>query len=271
MHTKLDPKNNKPFKPSLLYKNAFIYSGGGIASVLSARFADPLIGKLPSIFGNGSLFWKSAYSQVISDNIKEKLRKEMHVKEHPEDAWKMGIVAGVTIGLVKPVVSTFWSNVTKYHKEKTQSEPTTFGPYSSIFEMAAEKGFFSFFDGYLSNVFSDFCYGIPYNGIKEYNNYWMKKEWLPKDHTVFNEFWVSFAIGSISATQAVLVGKPLEMSLRSMFGGKKTTPGEIYKKSIDDIKKKGPKTGIKVFLWSNMKRQMPTLEKLIHKKLRALN
>ncbi|KAJ6237635.1 solute carrier family 25 [Anaeramoeba flamelloides] len=271
MQTQLKNKENAPYKPCIVFKNAYIYLGGGFASVLSARFADPLIGKLPSIFGNGALFWKSAYTQLISDNVKEKLRKEMHVKEYPENAWKMGIVAGTTIGVIKPIVTTFWNNLKKYHKEQTQSEPTTFGPYSSLFSMCKEKGITSFFEGYAKESFTTLAYTIPYNGIKEYNNYWMKKKWLPHGADLLNDFWVSFVIGSVSATQAVLVSKPLELTLKSLCCDKdKIDPKTIAKKTLEDIKKKGPKTGIKVFLWSNAKRQLPNIDRVLQEKFAAL-
>ncbi|KAJ6242901.1 2-oxodicarboxylate carrier 1-related [Anaeramoeba flamelloides] len=271
MFTQFDSRREPSTEPSLMFKTAYFYTTGGLCSIASHKLADPIRGKVPSLKGVSSMFLRSAFNQVISENIKETLRQNLNLSTGYEDAWKMGIAAGVCIGLTRPFFTTFWENLKKYHSETNVTEPTDspLTPFNSIFDFVQTEGIRGVWKGYGLRALQDVTFSTAFYSLKDLNSYYIKSKFLPlgPNENLFKKAIVNFSIGAISASQASFLTKPIVISLVDIYRGKDFNLRNILKKSAKDAKRKAPSMGFRMILYGTARANLNAVDTVIKKAL----
>ncbi|KAJ3452118.1 solute carrier family 25 [Anaeramoeba flamelloides] len=271
MLTHFEQQRKGTSKPSLIFKTAYFYTTGGLCSIASQKLADPIRGKMPSFKGVSSMFLRSAFNQVISENIKETLREHFNLSHGYEDAWKMGLVAGVCIGITRPFFTTFWDNLKKYHQETTVTEETDglFTPFNSIFDFVQTEGIGNIWKGYGLRALRGVTYSSAFYALKDINSNWIKSRYLPlgPHEPLLKKSLIDFSIGVISACQASFLTKPVVISLVDIYRGKEFSLRNVLKKSAKDAKRKAPSIGFRMILYGTARANLQTVDQVIKRAL----
>ncbi|KAJ3427058.1 hypothetical protein M0813_05091 [Anaeramoeba flamelloides] len=271
MFTQFELKQETPSRPSLKFKTAYVYTTGGLCSIASRKLSNPLNGKLLSMEGVGSVFLRSAFNQVLTENIKGYLRTHLKMSRKPKDAWKMGIVAGLCVGLTRPLFTTFWANLKRYHSETTfvDEHEAPYSPFSSMYDFVQTEGFSHLFNGYFSKAFHDVTFSTALYSIKEMNSYLIKHKWLKygPNESMPRRVFTNFIIGVISASQASFITKPIVISLTDIYRGNDFNLHKIWKRSVNDAKRKAPSIGFKMILYGTLRSNLQTVNNAFKKAL----
>ncbi|KAJ5067957.1 hypothetical protein M0811_12764 [Anaeramoeba ignava] len=242
-------------QPTILFKNGYIYVAGGLASCFSDQITRPFVGKSINLSETIPTFITSSYTQVITDNYKEYLRKKLNLPL--SQSWKMGILAGALISITKTFITIVNKNMKEYHKNYNQNNEKKVSIIMSTVDLLRTKGLNGMLKGYFNKLHSDIFYLVTYQGFREYNGYLSKKYFLQGQPSLPRQLAVGALIGFSSSVEATLISKPIELVSKNLTQNEEVSFDKIHKGIVSSFVSKVPKTAVKLPIYAQLKQKLP--------------
>ncbi|KAJ3451596.1 tricarboxylate transport protein [Anaeramoeba flamelloides] len=241
----------KEEKSCPVYKHAYFYGLGGAVATIRSVLTTPLTGVTPTLSSLHQNFVSSGVQNVIFEEIDGKVKEKMEEFNNPQEAWKIGVTAGVAIGTVNALVDSVFTNVYKHHAKRKEENPDVRCTFTSAVDLVSNKGITSLFDGYFSRAFSKSLFISTFKTSLWMNSKWIGNVFPNSTCPIKTRVIKPFIFGTVSGVQATLISKPIDQIVKGMFSKEKIQPKKIVKNSICAAKVAGPSLGLTVALYSN--------------------
>ncbi|KAJ6235006.1 hypothetical protein M0813_28985 [Anaeramoeba flamelloides] len=255
----------KEEKSCPVYKHAYFYGLGGAVATIRSVLTSPLTGVVPTLSGLHHNFVNSGVQNVIFEEIDGKVKEKMEEFNNPQEAWKIGVTAGVAIGTVNALVDSVFTNVVKHHEKRKENNPDVSCTFTSAVDLVSNKGITSLFDGYFSRAFSKSLFISTFKTSLWLNSKWIGNVFPNSTCPIKTRVLRPFIFGTVSGAQATLVSKQIDQSVRAVFSKEKTNPKKFLKNSICAAKIAGPSLGLTVAMYSNGVRYLKPSEMALRK------
>ncbi|KAJ3450440.1 oxaloacetate transport protein [Anaeramoeba flamelloides] len=244
-------------KPCKWFKNGYLHLLGGTVATTASALVQPLNGHLPTLSSLHETFVSEGVQNVVFENISDQVEKHMEEFNNPKDHWKIGVASGLVIGAVNSLIDSVFSNVFEYHHSEKENGSSCYS--KSAVNLVKEKGFGSLFEGYGTRAFSKMLFVPTLRTALSLNGYWLNQKFAGTTCPIKKQVVLPMIKGAIAATEAILITKPIEETVRSIVTGQGIKPKEIAKKTWDKFRYAVPDIAIEVMLYpQGMKLMKPT-------------